>query len=212
LLAIPGNHDIPLFNLPARLLAPYAGHCRFFGDELEPVYEQDGLLVVGVNTTRWYRHQDGEVSPAQIERVARRLQAAGAARLRVVVTHQPVMVTQRVDLSNVLRGSEAAVRRWAEAGADLVLGGHIHLPFMAALHERFMQLPRRLWAVQAGTAVSARIRPEAGNSVNLIRVPEPAMDAGRSVVVERWDYLDETGDFQCVFQAELALDAVPTAG
>src|SRR6476661_987702 len=39
LVAIPGNHDIPLFNVALRLMAPYANYSRAFGAELEPVFE-----------------------------------------------------------------------------------------------------------------------------------------------------------------------------
>jgi hypothetical protein len=46
-----------------------------FGDDLEPVFESPNGWCVTVNTTRWYRHEDGEVSPAQVERVAQRLAA-----------------------------------------------------------------------------------------------------------------------------------------
>ena len=77
LLAIPGNHDIPLFNLWARLRRPYAGHIAAFGDDLEPVHSTADLLVVCVNTTRFWRHKHGEVSGLQIERVARLLDGAG---------------------------------------------------------------------------------------------------------------------------------------
>ena len=84
LLAIPGNHDIPLFNLAARLCTPYANFARVFGTNLEPVFEAAQLLVIGVNTTRPRWHKDGEVSPAQIERVARRLERASADRKSVV--------------------------------------------------------------------------------------------------------------------------------
>lgn len=41
-------------------------------------------------------------------------------------------------------------RAWSAAGADLVMGGHIHLPYTVALPG----VARPLWAVQAGTAVS----------------------------------------------------------
>src|SRR5690606_2397928 len=73
LLAVPGNHDIPLFNLAARLFAPYGNYARAFGTELEPQFADDDWLVIGVNTTRAARHKNGEVSVAQIERVAARL-------------------------------------------------------------------------------------------------------------------------------------------
>ena len=72
-LAIPGNHDIPLFNLAGRLLRPYAGFRRAFGQALECEWSAPGWLVIGINTTRWWRHKHGEVSRAQVARVAERL-------------------------------------------------------------------------------------------------------------------------------------------
>ena len=180
-LVIPGNHDIPLFDLRARVLRPYARHCEAFGPDLEPVHDSPALLVLGVNTTRWYRHQDGEVSLAQIDRVARRLRSAGAAQLRVVVVHQPVAVPQMNDVHNLLHRHALAIRDWAVAGCDIVMGGHIHLPYVAALPG----LVHPMWAVQAGTAVSWRVRDGMPNSVNLLRWGGDA-PAGMCLV-ERWD-------------------------
>lgn len=85
LLSLAGNHDIPLFDLRQRLFHPHAHYSAAFGAELEPVHCSRDLLVLGVNTTRWYRHKNGEVSLAQIERVARRLGRATPGQLRVVV-------------------------------------------------------------------------------------------------------------------------------
>lgn len=203
LLAIPGNHDIPLVNLAARCLNPYGRYRRAFGDDLEPVIDLPGCLALGLNTTRWYRHEDGEVSAAQIERVAGRLARAGADQLRVVVVHQPVAVTLPEDRSNLLRGHEEAVARWAEAGADLIVGGHIHLPFVLAL-----PTTRPLWAVQAGTAVSSRVRRGAPNSVNLIHQHVVA-GLARHCTVERWDHSIETGRFE---RAEARLLPLAPAG
>jgi 3',5'-cyclic AMP phosphodiesterase CpdA len=193
-LAIPGNHDIALFDLWARLTRPYARFTAEFGHELEPVHDTADLLVVGVNTTRAWRHKNGEVSPAQIHRVAQRLSAAGAAQLRVVVVHQPGAVTLPSDQTNLLRGHQAATQAWAAAGADLVMGGHIHLPFTLALPG----LARRLWAVQAGTAVSRRTRSGASNSVNILRwgescaggIAQPSAQAHtrRCCLIEQWDF------------------------
>jgi 3',5'-cyclic AMP phosphodiesterase CpdA len=193
-LAIPGNHDIALFDLWARLTRPYARYAAVFGTELEPVHNTPDLLVVGVNTTRAWRHKNGEVSAAQIDRVARLLSAASPGQLRIVVVHQPVAVTLDSDRSNLLRGHRAATQAWSATGADLVMGGHIHLPFTLAMHG----LARRLWAVQAGTAVSMRTRSGAPNSVNLLRwgevsdgaVPQASAraDARSRCLVEQWDF------------------------
>jgi 3',5'-cyclic AMP phosphodiesterase CpdA len=209
-LAIPGNHDIPLWNVASRLARPYAGFVRAFGEELEPVLDADGLLVVGVLTTSRMRHVDGAVSSRQVERVAGRLRRGAPGRLRIVVTHQPVCTPWPEDAPDRLHGAESAVRAWVAAGADLVLGGHIHRPYVAALHDAYPGLPRRAWAVQAGTAVSRRLRREADNSVNLIRWPGP--DAARACVVERWDYRSGPSRFECVDRSTLPLDAPPGAG
>ena len=181
-LAIPGNHDIPLFDLWARLRRPYARYTAAFGADLEPVHRSPELIVVCVNTTRPWRHKHGEVTALQVERVARLLQSAEYPQLRVVVVHQPVAVSRADDVSNLLRGHSAALERWAAAGADIVMGGHIHLPFVMAL-EGFA---RPLWAVQAGTAVSSRVREGAPNSVNLLRWG--ADSERRCCRIERWDY------------------------
>ena len=197
-LAIPGNHDIPLFNLAARLFSPYRRFSQAFGHNLEPQFENEDVLVLTLNTTRWYRHANGEVSVDQIERVARRLEAARPAQSRIVVVHQPVAVTRAQDRHNLLHGHEAAVRRWAAAGADVVVGGHIHLPFVLPLRERWPDLPRPAWAVQAGTAVSCRVRADAGNSVNVFRI-----GSARPCVVERWDHSATAQRFERVSAHEL---------
>lgn len=185
-MAIPGNHDIPLLNLWARLHKPYGRYSAAFGTELEPVHQSPDLLLVCVNTTRAWRHKHGEVSAPQIERVAQLLSSADTAQLRVVTVHQPVAVTRAQDAVNLLRGRAAALQAWAAAGVDIVMGGHIHLPFVMPLQG----LARPVWAVQAGTAVSSRVRDGVPNSVNLLRwgADVTADSASGCCQVERWDH------------------------
>lgn len=199
-VAIPGNHDIPLFNLPARMFWPYKGFKRAFGEVLEPVLSIPGLQISGVNTTRPWRHKNGEVSRQQIERVAVRLGKARPDQLRVVVVHQPLWVTQEDDRCNLLKGHEAALEHWAAAGADMILGGHIHLPYVRPLSLQGPLQDKPLWIVQAGTALSTRVRGGIGNSVNLIRY-----DSGPSGcrTIERWDFDPEQSCFVCMGRTEI---------
>ncbi len=183
MLAIPGNHDIPLLDFRWRAHFSYRNYAQAFGDDLEPSFESEDLLVLCVNTTRRHRHKHGEVSDAQIERVARRLSGARPEQFRVVVTHQPLLVIRARDENNLVRGSERAAPRWCDAGADLFLGGHIHLPYQSPLSRRFHELRRKAWVAQAGTSVSRRIREGIPNSVNLLR-----RSSGAAWSVERWDF------------------------
>ncbi|MES2976210.1 MAG: metallophosphoesterase [Pseudomonadota bacterium] len=208
MLCLPGNHDVPLFNLAARLWHPYRGYLRYFGPELEPVLDLPDLLVIGVKTTRRMRHKNGVVSQAQVERVAGRLAAARPGQLRIVVTHQPAAVSRARDEHDRLRGGQAALDAWAAAGADLVLGGHIHLPYVMDATQASDAFPpsRPLWCVQAGTAVSSRVRHGTVNSVNLVSWQAPLPDAPRHCVVQVCEFDHATGRFVARPEQRLQLD------
>jgi 3',5'-cyclic AMP phosphodiesterase CpdA len=199
-LAVPGNHDIPLFDLWTRLRSPYARYSAAFGTDLEPVHRSSELLLVCVNTTRPWRHKHGEVSAPQIDRVAWLMEHADPAQLRVVVVHQPIAVTRAEDAPNRLRGHAVALQRWAAAGADLVMGGHIHLPYVMPLQG----LARRLWVVQAGTAVSSRLRDGAPNSVNLLRWG--AHESPGCCRIEQWDFKADDRAFRLAKLSEVRPD------
>jgi hypothetical protein len=130
------------------------------------------------------------------------LNSAQKGQLRIVVVHQPVHVIRGQDIENLLHGREAAVRAWSAAGADIVMGGHIHLPYVRELSEAYADLPRRGWAVQAGTAVSHRVRDHIPNSINIIR-HLPGELTGSA---ERWDFNLVSGRFEHIETHTLALD------
>lgn len=207
MLAIAGNHDIPLLNLYQRLFTPYARFLQAFGPVLEPVLSTPLLHVIGVKTTRRWRHKNGEVSAAQIGRVVAELGRSAPAQLRVVVVHQPVHVLHAEDQHDRLRGWEPAVHAWAGAGADIVMGGHIHLPYVCDLSTRLGGLERRLWCVQAGTALSTRVRQGIPNSVNLLRYE--GIGQPLACQLERWDFQAASGQFEYVQSSALPLGRMP---
>src|SRR4051812_5508763 len=90
LLVVPGNHDVPLFNLAARLFRPYHAYQRYIQQDLAPVYEADGMVMVGLNSARRLPFSGaGRLNEAQVTRAAARLQSAADAAVRIVVTHHP---------------------------------------------------------------------------------------------------------------------------
>lgn len=201
-LTVPGNHDIPLIiNLFTRLFHPYRNYAREFGSDLEPVLETDQLLVVSVNSTKPARHKNGEVTDKQIARVTARLKQAKPGQLRIVMQHHPVRAIEESDQSNLLIGRAQAIPEWVDAGLDLLLAGHIHLPYIRPLSGN--NSPRTGWTAQAGTAVSQRVRDNIPNSVNLIR--HECHQGLHECSVERWDYNAERDAFELFSETDLAL-------
>jgi 3',5'-cyclic AMP phosphodiesterase CpdA len=201
-LSVPGNHDIPLFALATRLFAPYQGYIKHFGPHTESFVDSPTLLIVGVNTTRRWRHSNGEVSQKQVDRVCALLSQAKPDQLRVVVTHQPALVTRPQDHAHRLRGGVSAAQAWADCGADLILGGHAHLPYTASIASRAQGM---LHCLQAGTALSSRTRHGEPNSVNIARWSAPTSSAARAVQAERWDYKNPMDGFALASVQSLAL-------
>lgn len=190
-LIVPGNHDLPLFNLIQRFCRPYRHYQEYFGHDLEPCFENDDVLIIGLNTTHPRRHKNGRVSPQQIQAVSQRLKACSPTKRRFVVAHQPFGAMVSSDLENLQQGAEPALKAWAEAGLDAVIGGHIHLPYIRPLTQQYPELGREIWAVQAGTATSTRLRRAIPNSFNRLHIVHA--DNSRQILAERWDY--QAGQF-----------------
>src|SRR5918999_2781193 len=51
-VVVPGNHDVPLYDVYSRFARPLDKWRRFISEEVEPVYEDEELVVAGVNTAR----------------------------------------------------------------------------------------------------------------------------------------------------------------
>jgi 3',5'-cyclic AMP phosphodiesterase CpdA len=130
-LAVPGNHDIP--HTPARFVRPWTEFERVW-ETTEPTASLPGLHVVGLNSARPFRHQGGALSEAQLDRASERLAAAEAGALRVAVFHHHLIgAPWRAARKRPVSQRGHVLGALADAGAELILGGHIH---QAAVSER----------------------------------------------------------------------------
>lgn len=193
-LALPGNHDLPLFDLFTRFTHAYRHYQRHICATLAPVWLGADVAVVGVNSTSVLRHKNGVLPADLVQEVARRL-AALAQPFKVVALHHPLAVIEASDQHNRARAAEEALSAWIEAGADLFLGGHIHLPYCIAAGPG----PRQAIVLQAGTAVSTRRRGGQPNSFNMVCFET---NGGRRMVIEQWDYTAQSGSFVSVCRRE----------
>lgn len=185
-LVLPGNHDLPLFDLLTRFVEPYRYFQRYLGVDLAPAWQGIEVAVVGVNSTRRWRHKHGELPAELVASVAERL-AALTQPFKIVALHHPLAVIDPADRRNRVRGAEAALDAWTAAGADLFVAGHIHLPYCVLVGQR-----RPAVVLQAGTAVSRRRRGRQPNSYNRILFE---VKPGRRMTIERRDYDADAGHF-----------------
>lgn len=187
-LVVPGNHDIPLFHLPKRVLSPFHRFEQYFG-EPEPILETTHFYIVGVNSIVPQHHTKGSISLQQINRVAGLLRQAPAHKCKIVVTHQPFMVNPNDEKAakDIPRLMLPALHRWADNGLQGLLHGHLHESAVYDLNQYFLlkQLHPVL-DIHAGTALSHRLRHRLPNAVNLI---EP------NLTVTRYDYEEGTLSF-----------------
>jgi|tagenome__1003787_1003787.scaffolds.fasta_scaffold20919977_2 3',5'-cyclic AMP phosphodiesterase CpdA len=180
-LGVPGNHDVPLYDVLRRFLSPLARYRRFIDDSLCPFFEMPGVAVLGINTARSLTFKDGRISHEQIEFIRETFARTPSESVRILVTHHPLFAVPVGDeVEPAVGRHELALDAIEDAGVDLLLAGHAHY---ASVHSASDLVTRAGGAlvVQAGTATSTRIRDQ-NQSFNVIDIE----DGDVTLTVECW--------------------------
>ena len=181
-LVVPGNHDVPLYDVVRRFAAPLKRYCRFINSDLDPTFSDDEIVVAGINTARSFTWKNGRISVDQIEALNGRLDRAGR-RVKIVVTHHPFLPPPG-DVGIDLVGRAArAITVLDACNVDLLLAGHLHRGYAGDIRTHYPAARRAMIAVQAGTAISRRMRHGEANAYNLIKVERLCI----MIEVRAWD-------------------------
>lgn len=179
-LIVPGNHDIPMFNVYQRFVHPLRRYRREISDILSPLYVDEDLAVAGVNTAHGMTIKDGRITDEQIDTVREQLSGLGD-RWKIVVAHHPFVVPHEGDPQDLVDNVDAAMEAFHEIGVDVVLHGHLHIAYSGDT-AGFRDMDRKLISVAAGTCMSTRRRGEP-NAYNMLR-----FDGNEILIVNRvWD-------------------------
>jgi 3',5'-cyclic AMP phosphodiesterase CpdA len=180
-LGVPGNHDVPLYDVLRRFMSPLARYRRYIDETLCPFVELPGVAVLGINTARSLTFKDGRINSQQVEFIRETFSRTPAKSLRVLVTHHPLFALKvGNDAGRAIGRQELALDAIEDAGVDMLLAGHNH---HASSHEASDLVTRAGGAlvVQAGTATSIRVR-EQEQSFNVIDIAEAVV----AITVEAW--------------------------
>ncbi len=163
-LVVPGNHDIPFYNIFTRSLRPFKKYATYISDDLSPVYHDKEMTVVGINSARPYTITSGRISKKQIEETEKAFDEASPQALKIVVCHHPFDLptadVHHKHTHKVIAESVTAVKRLASKKVDLFLAGHLHVTHIGDTTARYKIKNYSGIIVQAGTALSRRVRGE----------------------------------------------------
>jgi 3',5'-cyclic AMP phosphodiesterase CpdA len=175
-LTVPGNHDVPLFNIVARLLYPLNGYVTCITRDLQPTLAAGCVWMTGINTTRPKTWKSGGVDPIEIDGLRDLIATAPLGSVRILVAHHPF------DAPDGSPAATDALSALTGAGIDVFLTGHLHTSYSGHTAHRYKVGGRTAVVVEAGTATSTRLRGE-NNAFNVLRVSSDTID----VELRTWD-------------------------
>jgi hypothetical protein len=150
-VVVPGDNDVPRYNVVRRWLAPLAGYRRIVARDLEPSFTDDEIAVLGVNTARGPGFANGRIDAARLARIREGgARVDGRPATRIVACHHP----------------------FEPADADVMLSGPVRGDPMAP--DAMAQCLR----IAAGAATSTRERDEA-NAFNSLRIAPARIEVER---------------------------------
>ncbi|HEY4595206.1 MAG TPA: metallophosphoesterase, partial [Thermoanaerobaculia bacterium] len=190
-LTVPGNHDVPLYRVWERIFNPYGCYRKYFSPELEPIYRDEELLVVGINTAFGWTIKDGRITLRRLLEVEKVLRETPDEVLKVVVAHHHLIPPPNFGTQEVLANAYEAIDLFSSAGVDLILSGHLHQAYIGSSEEFYPKGRPPVVILHSGTTTSNRGRAgeREANTCNWIEAD------GKSIVVSHYRWHHSLGRF-----------------
>src|SRR5215207_6775584 len=126
-IVVPGNHDVPLYNVFSRFVRQLTRYQRYITTDLSPFFADEEIAVAGVNTARALTVKDGRINRRQMAELRSQFESLSADRIKIVVTHHPFDLPGGVTEGRIVGRAHQAMEVFAKCRVDLLLAGHFHI-------------------------------------------------------------------------------------
>jgi 3',5'-cyclic AMP phosphodiesterase CpdA len=170
-LVVPGNHDLPLYDMIGRLHKPLKNFRRYIAPQgiAGDLFQDDVIAVLGLNTARRFPGKSGRVSFDQIAHLRRVFANVPRGVFKALVTHHPLGYPAGETPHGIAGRSGHVLQALAGLDVHLLLSGHGHRPLSGTLELETAER-RSILLLHAGTAISTRTRDGHGNTYNLVDI------------------------------------------
>ena len=90
LFLVPGNHDVPLYNLFLRFLSPYKKFLKYLGPFAQNYYEDERLAVFGLWTVDNFSVKTGRLSAKDLDSLEQKFKNIPEHKLKIIASHHPL--------------------------------------------------------------------------------------------------------------------------
>lgn len=190
LLVIPGNHDVPLYELWNRVFRPFSNFKEFVADLSTSPVKLKNVAFFGMNTVNQMKHQQGKFRILELLELEKWTAQQEKELWKIAVVHQHFANIPGHERPGVFPRGEAVLNRMSKAGIHAVLHGHVHYQHVVSSAEFFPHIPRPLVLVSAGTPTSLRTRgAKPANNYNIVHFYQDTFE------VHQCDWSEDTHGF-----------------
>lgn len=157
-LVVPGNHDVPLYDVWRRVTGPFANYKKYIADLNEGPVKLQHVALFDMNTVNPRSHQRGKFRILELLELEKWTQAQGYETWKLAVVHQHFANVPGHERPGAFRFGERVLNRMSSAGVHAVLHGHVHYHHVVSSAEFFPEMERPVVLVCAGTPTSLRTR------------------------------------------------------
>lgn len=201
-IVVPGNHDLPFWNLARRLLEGLRKFRRYITEDTSPEYVDDEIAIVGVDSAHRIPVKGGTITGFQLNGLVNRFSSFPDGLVRILVTHHPFDLPDPANPHLLVGRARASVAQLAPV-VDVLLAGHIHVSSVGSTSARYNTPGHSMVYVQAGTAISSRYKGEE-NAFNLLHIGRSETKE-KQIIVDRYSWVKDQSCFARLASTEFLL-------